>query len=78
MTEPNKECGEGEETKIEGDEESIASDSSAVTPLCATLKRPPVEHPENRLEVGLKIRKIVHVPPSNKKKNFAMRNCCVC
>jgi hypothetical protein len=44
------------------DDESIASDSSAVTPPPATLKRPPVEDPANRLEDGLKIRKMVHVP----------------
>jgi hypothetical protein len=61
MTEPNKECGEGEETRSEVDEESIASDSSAVTPPSRTLKRPPVKDPANRLEGGLKIHKIVHV-----------------
>ncbi|PNF20206.1 hypothetical protein B7P43_G16196 [Cryptotermes secundus] len=32
MTEQNKQCGEGEQSRNEVDDESIASDSSAVTP----------------------------------------------
>ncbi|PNF40383.1 hypothetical protein B7P43_G01593 [Cryptotermes secundus] len=77
MTEPNKQGGEGEESRNEVDDESIASDSSAVTPPSSTLKRPPVKEPVNRLEGGLKIHKMVHVSPSN-KKNGAMRKCRVC
>jgi hypothetical protein len=34
-----------------------------------------VKDPANRLDGGLKIHKMVHVPPSNKKKNGAMRKC---
>ncbi|PNF23477.1 hypothetical protein B7P43_G07725 [Cryptotermes secundus] len=78
MTEPNKQCGEGEQSRNEVDDESIASDSSAVTPPPATLRRPPVKDPENRLEGGLKVHKMVHVPPSNNKKNGAMSKCRVC
>ncbi|PNF20156.1 hypothetical protein B7P43_G00619 [Cryptotermes secundus] len=51
---------------------------ASVTPPPVTLKRPPVKDPANRLEGGLKIHKLVHVPPSNKKKNGATRKCCVC
>jgi hypothetical protein len=58
--------------------ETIASDSSAVTPPSATLKRPPVKDPANCLEDVLKIHKMVHVPASNKKKDGAMRKCRVC
>jgi hypothetical protein len=57
--------------------ESIFSDSSAATPPSATLKKPPVKDPTNRLEGGLKIHKTVHVPASN-KKNGVMRKCRVC
>ncbi|XP_033607027.1 uncharacterized protein LOC117282245 [Cryptotermes secundus] len=78
MTEPNKQCGEDEESRNEVDDKSTASGLSAVTPLPATLKRPPVKDPANRLEGGLKIQKMVHVPPSNKKKNGAMRKCHMC
>ncbi|PNF31220.1 hypothetical protein B7P43_G14561 [Cryptotermes secundus] len=78
MTEPNKQCGEGEQSRNEVNDETNASDSSAVTPPHATLKRPPVKDPENRLEGGLKVHKMVHVPPSNNKKNGAMRKCRVC
>jgi hypothetical protein len=78
MTESNKQCVEGEVSINEVNGETIASDSSAVTPPSATLKRPPVKDPANRLEGGLKIHKMVHVPASNKKKNGAMRKCRVC
>ncbi|PNF23441.1 hypothetical protein B7P43_G09117 [Cryptotermes secundus] len=37
-----------------------------------------LKDPENRLEGGLKVHKMVHVPPSNNKKNGAMRKCRVC
>ncbi|PNF39390.1 hypothetical protein B7P43_G13220 [Cryptotermes secundus] len=78
MTEPNKQGREGEESRNEVDDESIASDSSVVTRPPVTLKRPPVKDPASRLEGGLKIYKMVHVPPSNKKKNGATRKCSVC
>jgi hypothetical protein len=75
MTESNKQCGEGEESRSEVVDDCVSSDSSTVTPPSAPLKRPPVKDPVNRLEGGLKIHKMVHVPPSNKKKNGAMRKC---
>jgi hypothetical protein len=48
--------------------ETIASDSSAARPPPATLKRSPVKDPENHLEGGLKIHKMVHVPANNEEK----------
>jgi hypothetical protein len=43
--------------------------------LTSDLEKTTGEGPANRLEGGLKIHKMVHVPPSNKKKNGAMRKC---
>jgi hypothetical protein len=50
MTEPNKQCVEGEVSINEVNGETIPSESSAVTPPSATLKRPPVKDPTNRLD----------------------------
>jgi hypothetical protein len=77
MTESNKQCGEGEESRSKVVDDTIASDSSTLTPPSVTLKRPLVKDPVNRLEGDLIIHKMVHVPPSN-KKNGAMRKCRVC
>jgi hypothetical protein len=75
MAEPNKQCVEGEVSINEVKGETVASDSSAVTPPPATLKRPLVKDPADRLEGGLKIHRMAHAPASNKKKNGAMSKC---
>ncbi|PSN49971.1 PiggyBac transposable element-derived protein 4 [Blattella germanica] len=75
MTEENKH-NEGEDFNSE--DESMTSNSTVPTPPPATWKRPPMKDPANRLEGGLKIHKMVHVPPSNNKKNGAVRKCRVC
>ena len=56
----------------------FASNSTDPTPSPKTLKRPPMNDPENRLEGGLKGHKIVHVLPTKKKKVGAMRKCRIC
>jgi hypothetical protein len=76
MSGSNKRCVEGEVSINEMNGKTIASDSSAVTPPSTTFKRLPVKDPANRLEGGLKIHKMVHVPASNKKKNGAMCASC--
>ena len=56
------------------DEDSL----STLTPTIPPRKRPPMSDPAIRLEGGLKLHKMIHVPPSEKKQHSAMRKCRVC
>jgi len=72
MTDP----AEREDEKDNGDGESVTAASTALNP--PPCKRPPVTESAARLWGGFEIRKMVHVPPSKKKKGVASRKCRVC
>jgi hypothetical protein len=65
-----------EDKSESSDDDPLASTSTASTPL--PCKRPPVMDPATRLWGGFEFHKMVHVPPSKKKKSAASRKCRVC
>jgi hypothetical protein len=64
MTEP----AEREDEKDSVEDESLAFTSTALTPPSPPHKRLPVTDPADRLQGGLKIHKMVHVPQSKKRR----------
>jgi hypothetical protein len=61
------EPAQGEDENYSSDDESQAATSTAPTP--PTPKRPPVKEPADRLQGGLRKRKMVQVPPTEKGKD---------